>query len=48
MGLYGKKSFVTIDHAQERREANAELRERLMKIVRAGEKAGGEKNEKKV
>jgi phage terminase small subunit len=38
MGLYGKKSFVTIDHEQERREANAILRERLMKIVARGEK----------
>ena len=38
MGLYGKKQFVTIDHAKERRDANAILRERLMKIARAGEK----------
>ncbi|HEX3971322.1 MAG TPA: terminase small subunit [Stellaceae bacterium] len=38
MGLYGKKSFVTIDHEQERRDANEILRERLMKIVARGEK----------
>ena len=47
MGLYGKKSFVTIDHARERRDANAILRERLLKIARAGEKNAGEKDEKK-
>jgi phage terminase small subunit len=45
MGLYGKKSFVTIDHEKEKRDANAILRERLMKIVRAGEKGSGEKKE---
>jgi phage terminase small subunit len=45
MGLYGKKSFVTIDHEQERRDANAILRERLLKIVRSGEKGGGETKE---
>jgi phage terminase small subunit len=38
MGLYGKKPFVTIDHAKERRDANAILRERLLKIARSGEK----------
>jgi phage terminase small subunit len=43
MGLYGKKSFVTIDHAKEQRDANAILRERLMRIVRSGEKTAGEK-----
>ena len=47
MGLYGKKSFVTIDHARERRDANAILRERLLKIARAGEKNADEKDEKK-
>jgi phage terminase small subunit len=37
MGLYGKKPFVTIDHEKERRDANAELRERLLRIARSGE-----------
>jgi phage terminase small subunit len=45
MGLYGKKNFVTIDHARERRDANAILRERLLKIARAGEKNADEKKE---
>lgn len=43
MGLYGKKPFVTIDHEAERRDANAILRERLMRIVRSGEKKDEEK-----
>jgi phage terminase small subunit len=42
MGLYGKKPFVTIDHEKERRDANAELRERLLRIARSGQKEGGE------
>lgn len=42
MGLYGKKPFVTIDHAKERRDANAELRERLLRIARSGGATVGE------
>ena len=34
LGLYGKKPFVTIDYEEEKRAANAELRERLLRIVR--------------
>jgi phage terminase small subunit len=41
MGLYGKKSFVTIDHEQERRD----LRERLMRIMRGDEEDAGETKE---
>lgn len=38
LGLYAKNPPpLTIDAEQERRDANAELRERLMRIVRAGE-----------
>ena len=37
MGLFGKRNFVTIDHAPEKRDANAILRERLLKIARGGE-----------
>ena len=39
LGLYGKKPPpLTIDAEQDKRDANAILRERLMRIVRAGEK----------
>jgi hypothetical protein len=38
LGLYGKKPFVAIDQAKEREDANRERRERLMRIVRGGEK----------
>jgi phage terminase small subunit len=37
MGLFGKTPFVTIDHEKEKRDANAILRERLMRIVRSGD-----------
>jgi len=40
MGLYGKKPFVTIDHRKEKRNPNAILRERLLRIMRSGENAG--------
>jgi phage terminase small subunit len=40
MGLFGKKNFVTIDHVRERRDANAILRERLLKIANQGEVKG--------
>ena len=43
MGLYGKKNYLTIDQPRERRDANEILRERLLKIARAGEKKDGEK-----
>jgi len=43
LGLYGKKPFVTIDHEKEKRDGNAILRERLMRIVRADEKREPEK-----
>jgi phage terminase small subunit len=43
LGLYRKSQFVTIDHAK--RDANEILRERLLKIARAGEKNGGDKKE---
>src|SRR6185312_14588181 len=42
MGLYGKKSFVTIDHERPKRDANAILRERLLRIARSGEQMAGE------
>jgi phage terminase small subunit len=38
MGLYGKKSYLTIDHDRPKRDANAILRERLSKIAGRGEK----------
>lgn len=38
MGLFGKKPVITIDHQKERRDANAELRERLLRIARSGQK----------
>ena len=41
MGLYGKKPSVTIDH--EKRDANAILRERLLRIARGDETNAGEK-----
>jgi phage terminase small subunit len=44
LGLYRRSRFVTIDHAP-KRDANEILRERLMKIARAGEKSGGDKKE---
>jgi phage terminase small subunit len=43
LGLYGKKPFVTVDHAADTRDANEILRERLLKIARAGEKKEDEK-----
>jgi hypothetical protein len=43
MGLYGKKSFVTIDHERPKRDANAILRERLLRIARSGEQMAGER-----
>jgi phage terminase small subunit len=45
LGLYRKSQFVTIDHAPKKRDANEILRERLLKIARAGEKNGGDKKE---
>lgn len=45
MGLYGKKPYLTIDHERQRRDANAILRERLLKIAQSGEKGAGEKKE---
>jgi phage terminase small subunit len=43
LGLYRKNPFVTIDHAPKKRDANEILRERLLKIARAGEKNSGDK-----
>ncbi|HEY1736225.1 MAG TPA: terminase small subunit [Methylovirgula sp.] len=51
LGLYRRSRFVTIDQAAEKidqeeaekKEANAILRERLMRIVRAGAKDGSDK-----
>jgi phage terminase small subunit len=46
LGLYRRSGFVTIDQDVERKDANQILRERLMKIVRAGEKKKEEEEKK--
>jgi hypothetical protein len=45
MGLFGKKNFVTIDHATDKRNANEIPRERLLRIALSGEKKADAKNE---
>jgi phage terminase small subunit len=51
LGLIGPGAKTTAPSAaeleKERRDANAELRERLMRIARAGQQAAGEKKEEK-
>lgn len=42
MGLYGKKPYLTIDHEAPKRDANAILRERLLRIAQSGEKTAVE------
>ena len=42
MGLFGKKNFITIDQTQETRDAKAELRARLLRIMNGEEEKDGE------
>jgi hypothetical protein len=41
--FYRDQPFATIDHAAEKRDADAILHERLLRIARSGEKKEGEK-----